>query len=340
MSCAFRGLTQEQNSLPFLIHHSSFPARYVIVGMMRVIPLGTSSGKPTVRRNVSALAVAREGEWLLFDCGEGTQTQIIRAGLNPSRLAAILITHLHGDHFNGLAGLLSTMGMDKRERELFLIGPVGIREYLDTLARLKILFVNYPLQVREIEKDELPQSTLTVIYETAEYVVSTCPLDHRIFALGYRVDEKPKPGRFNLERAQELGVPVGPLFRRLQLGQEVQLENGRIVQPAEVLGAERPGKSVTYCLDTRPCEASKALARDVDLLIHEATYTDELIAEAHNYGHSTAAQAANIAREANAKALLLTHFSTRYADVSPLFNEARAIFPETQMAQDLSEIEV
>jgi ribonuclease Z len=293
-----------------------------------------------VRRNVSALAVAREGEWLLFDCGEGTQTQIIRAGLNPSRLAAIFITHLHGDHFNGLAGLLSTMGMDKRERELFLIGPVGIREYLDTLARLKILFVNYPLQVREVEKNELPPDTPTPVYETAEYVVSTCPLDHRIFALGYRVDEKPKPGRFNLERAQELGVPVGPLFRRLQLGQEVQLENGKIVQPSEVLGTERPGKSVTYCLDTRPCQASKALARDVDLLIHEATYTEELLAEAHNYGHSTAAQAAGIAKAANAKGLLLTHFSTRYPDVAPLFNEARAIFPETQMAQDLSEIEV
>ncbi len=314
--------------------------RCVIVRKMRVIPLGTSSGKPTVKRNVSALAVAREGEWLLFDCGEGTQTQIIRAGLNPSKLVAIFITHLHGDHFNGLAGLLSTMGMDKRERELTLIAPVGVREYLNTLARLKILLVNYPLHLREIEKDELPANSLTPVYETAEYVVSTCPLDHRIFALGYRVDEKPKPGRFNLERARELGVPVGPLFRRLQTGQEVQLEDGRIVQPGDVLGPERPGKSVTYCLDTRPCQASKELARDVDLLIHEATYTEELTEEAQNYGHSTAAQAANIAKEANAKSLLLTHFSTRYADVSPLYNEARAIFAETQMAQDLNEIEV
>lgn len=331
---------RKQNPSRFIIHRSSFLARYGIVEMMRVIPLGTSSGKPTLRRNVSALAVAREGEWLLFDCGEGTQTQMIRAGLNPSKLAAIFITHLHGDHFNGLPGLLSTMGMDNRERELFLIAPLGIREYFDTLARLKILSVNYPLRLREIEKNELPPNAPTPVYEAAEYVVSSCPLDHRIFALGYRVDEKPKPGRFNLERARELGVPVGPLFSRLQSGQEVQLEDGRIVQPSDVLGAERPGKSVTYCLDTRPCQASKELARDVDLLIHEATYTEELTAEAHNYGHSTAAQAANIAKEANARSLLLTHFSTRYPDVSPLFNEARAIFPETQMAQDLSEIEV
>jgi ribonuclease Z len=307
---------------------------------MRVIPLGTSSGKPTIRRNVSALAVAREGEWLLFDCGEGTQTQIIRAGLNPNRLAAIFITHLHGDHFNGLPGLLSTMGMDRRERELTLIAPTGIREYLETLARLKILFINYPLQVREISDNELPENVLTATFETSEYVVSACPLNHRIFALGYRLDEKPKPGRFNLERAQELGVPVGPLFRKLQSGQAIQLGDGRIIHPSEVLGEPRFGKSVSYCLDTRPCQAAIELARDVDLLIHEATYTQDYTEEAKNYGHSTAAQAANIAKEANAKNLLLTHFSTRYPDVTPLFDEARLIFPETRMAQDLNEIVV
>jgi ribonuclease Z len=307
---------------------------------MRVIPLGTSSGKPTLRRNVSALAAAREGEWLLFDCGEGTQTQIIRAGLNPSRLAAIFITHLHGDHFNGLPGFLSTMGMDRRERELTLVAPTGIGEYLDTLERLKILFINYPLRLREFEKDELPANTLMQVYETAEYTVSTCPLDHRIFALGYRVDEKPKPGRFNLERARELGVPVGPLFRRLQAGEEVQLANGNLVHPSEVLGPQRLGKSLAYCLDTRPCEASKELARGVDLLIHEATYTQELVEEAKHYGHSTAAQAATVAQEAQAKRLLLTHFSTRYPDVTALLDEAQAIFPATETAQDLAEVEV
>jgi ribonuclease Z len=223
---------------------------------------------------------------------------------------------------------------------LTLIAPSGIREYLDTLARLKILFINYPLQVREFENDELPKNALTPVYETAEYVVSTCPLDHRIFALGYRVDEKPRPGRFHVERARELGVPVGPLFRRLQAGEEVQLANGNIVHPSEVLGPERPGKSVTYCLDTRPCQASEALARGVDLLIHEATYTQELAEEARHYGHSTAMQAATVAQEAKAKRLLLTHFSTRYPDVTPLLDEAQAIFPETQTAQDLVEVEV
>jgi ribonuclease Z len=307
---------------------------------MRVIPLGTSSGKPTLKRNVSALAMAREGEWLLFDCGEGTQTQIIRAGLSPNRLAAIFITHLHGDHFNGLPGLLSTMGMDGRERPLTLVGPPGIREYLDTLARLKVLWVNYPLDVQEYSRKDLPEDNLTVVFETSAYTVSTIALDHRIFALGYRMSEKPRPGKFNVEQAHELGVPTGPLFGRLQNGHAVTLPDGRVVRPEDVLGETRQGKSAVYCLDTRPCAASVELARDVDLLIHEATYTQDFTEEARHYGHSTAAQAAEIARAARARALLLTHFSSRFPDALPLLEEARGVFPQTMLAQDLIEVEV
>jgi ribonuclease Z len=303
---------------------------------MRVIPLGTSSGKPTMKRNVSALAVVREGEWLLFDCGEATQTQIARAGLSPSRLVAIFITHLHGDHFNGLAGLLSTMGLDRRAAGLTLIGPKGIREYLETLARLKILFVNYPLELRELGAADLP----AVVYETADYTVSARPLDHRIFAVGYRLEERSRPGRFNLERARELGIPEGPLFGRLQSGRDVELSDGRVIRPSDVLGPARRGKAVAYCTDTRPCAGSVELARDADLLIHEATYTSELAEEAREYGHSTAGQAARIAREAGARALLLTHYSTRYSDIRPLAEEARAIFPQTTLAEDLLELEV
>jgi ribonuclease Z len=303
---------------------------------MRIIPLGTSSGKPTLKRNVSALAVAREGEWLLFDCGEGTQTQITRAGLNPSRLAAIFITHLHGDHFNGLSGLLSTMGLDRRTRELTLVGPQGIREYLDTLARLKILFVNYPLEVKEYSS----MRELTVVYEAADYTVSAYPLDHRIFDIGYRIQERARAGRFNLEQAHALGIPKGPLFGRLQSGENVQLDDGRIIHPADVLGPPRSGKAIAYCTDTRPFAGSVELARDVDLLIHEATFTQELTEEAREYGHSTAAQAAAIARDSGARQLLITHFSTRYPDATPLLEEARTVFSNTIMAQDLIEVEV
>ncbi|MFL6213518.1 MAG: ribonuclease Z [Blastocatellia bacterium] len=303
---------------------------------MKVIPLGTSSGKPTLRRNVSATAVVRDGEWLLFDCGEGTQTQIARARLNPSRLVAIFITHLHGDHFNGLSGLLSTMGLDRRVRGLILVGPVGIREYLDTLARLKILYVNYPLEVREFAA----MKAVTPVYEASDYFVAARPLDHRIFTLGYRLEERDRPGRFDLERARALGIPEGPLYRKLQLGEDVQLSDGRIIHSSEVVGPPRPGKAIAYCTDTRPFAGTVELARGVDLIIHEATYTDDMAYEARDYGHSTAAQAAQIARDAEARRLLITHFSTRYADVAPLHEEARAVFPETLLAQDLMEIDV
>jgi len=303
---------------------------------MRVIPLGTSSGKPTLKRNVSALAVAREAEWLLFDCGEGTQTQVSRAGLSPNRLSAVFITHLHGDHFNGLAGLLSTMGLDRRTRELGLTGPRGIGEYLDMLERLRVAFLTYPVELREFSS--LPE--LAVVYETADYLVSALALDHRLFALGYRIDERPRPGRFNVEQARTLGVPEGPLWGKLQSGQDVRLDENRVVRSSDVVGPSRPGKSVAYCLDTRPCAMSVELARDVDLLIHEATYTEEFAAEAQQYGHSTAAQAARTARDAGARQLLITHFSTRYTDSTPLLQEARAIFPDTLVAEDLMEIEV
>ena len=330
---------------------------------MKLVPLGTSSGKPTLKRNVSAVAAVREGEWLLFDCGEGTQTQIARAGLHQSRLAAVFITHLHGDHFNGLPGLLSTMGLDRRSQALTLVGPRGIREYLEALTRLKILYLNYAVDLKELigpapEDGAVAASTRTAnpnvtrtrhaicgaelkrVFEAPEYTVSAALLDHRVEAVGYRVEEKPRPGRFDVDKALSLRVPEGPLFRRLQMGGDVTLDDGRVVHPEEVLGPPRAGKSVAYCTDTRPCVGAVTLARGVDLLIHEATFTEEMVGEAGVFGHSTAAQAASIARDAGARKLLLTHFSSRYPDPSPLLDEARSVFPETYLAQDLVEVEV
>lgn len=285
---------------------------------------------------MSALAVAREAEWLLFDCGEGAQVQIARAGLSPSRLSAVFITHLHGDHFNGLPGLLSTMGLDRRTRNLSLTGPTGIRDYLDLLERLRVVFFTYPIDLSEF--NSVPN--LTVVFDTSEYTVSALALDHRLFALGYRIDERPKPGRFNVDKARSLGVPEGPLWGRLQSGESVSLHDGKVVHSLDVVGPPRPGKSIAYCLDTRPCPMSVLLARDVDLLIHEATYTEEFAVEAQTYGHSTAAQAARTARDAGAHRLLITHFSSRYPDSSPLLQEARAVFPDTIVAEDLVEIEI
>jgi ribonuclease Z len=343
---------------------------------MKVVTLGTSSGKPTLRRNVSAVAVVREGEWLLFDCGEATQTQIARAGLHPGRLAGIFITHLHGDHLNGLPGLLATMSLDRRARALTLVGPAGIADYLRTLRQLRTLYYEYALDVTELYVDRSPHASFArsegaapvtdrssgvagkegapeqlavrklmgadpaVVFEAAHYNVSAAPLDHRVQAFGYRLDEHPRPGRFNLAEARRIGIPEGPLFRSLQMGEKVVLADGRVVYPEEVLGPSRPGVSIVYCTDTRPCDAAVKLARGADLLIHEATFLNEQSREAREFGHSTAAQAAGTARAAGVRRLLLTHFSARYPDVAPLLEEARQIFAETAAAEDLIDIDV
>ena len=314
---------------------------------MKVIPLGTSSGKPTLTRHLSALALVREGEWLLFDCGEATQFQMMRAGLHPSRLSAVFITHLHGDHINGLAGLLSSMALDRRERGLVVVGPPGLRQLIDTLQRLKILFVTYDLEIREFGSGSfgepshgIPKTGPLPSYEASDYTVSCLPLDHRIFALGYRYEERPRPGRFDVDRARKLGIPEGPLFGRLQAGHAVTLPDGRTVAPSDVLGPQRSGLKVAYCTDTRDCAASRVLGRDVDLLIHEATYTSELAAEATQNGHSTAAQAAAVARDAHAAHLLITHFSPRYPDVGLLLEEATRVFLATTAAEELVSISV
>ncbi|NOT61576.1 MAG: ribonuclease Z [Acidobacteria bacterium] len=307
---------------------------------MKIIPLGTSSGKPTLRRNVSATAVTAEGEWWLFDCGEGTQMQIVRAGLSMHRLAGIFITHLHGDHFNGLAGLLSTMALDKRVAPLTLVCPPGVNEYLTLLAKLKILWVNYDLTVREFGKGYFAQRAFETAWESDQFVITTRPLDHRIFALGYRLQEKDRPGKFDLEKAKALGIPSGPLYGKLQRGESVTLADGRTIHSSEIVGSPRPGKAVSYCLDTRPCENAIALGADADWLIYEATFTKDLPEEAQQFGHSTAEQAAQVAIAARAKNLLITHFSSRFPDARVLLQEAREVFPATVMAEDLMEIEL
>jgi ribonuclease Z len=307
---------------------------------LKIIPLGTSSGKPTLQRNVSATAVVAEGEWWLFDCGEGTQMQIVRAGLSFHRLAGVFITHLHGDHFNGLAGLLSTMALDKRERALVVVGPPGLGEYLDLLRRLKILWTNYPVVTRECAKQDFAQAAQLEVYNSERFFIVTRPLQHRIFALGYRVQEKDRLGRFDVARAQELGIPSGPLYGRLQRGESVTLADGRVIEASAVVGPPRPGAAVAYVLDTRPCENAVLLAREADWLIHEATFTEDLRDEAEQYGHSTAQQAARTALEAGARRLLITHFSSRYPDAMPLLHEARELFPATVQARDLMEIEI
>ena len=300
--------------------------------MFHVTVLGSGASLPTLQRHTTSVAVQRGGDLYLLDCGEGTQLQWRRAGLRFSKLRAICISHLHGDHVNGVVGLLQTLSLNGREQELELFGPPGLRGLIDAARTHVGLRIGYPLQVHEREGG--------VLVERAEYRVECGLLDHGLTTLGFRLHELPRPGRFDVDTARRLGVPEGPMFGRLQRGESIALDDGTVVKPEQVLGEPRAGSTIAYCVDTRPCDGAVTLGRDADLFVCDATFTEELIVEARRRGHSTARQAAEMAARAGARRLLLIHVSARYHDPRVLLQEARATFPQVEVAHDLMEIQV
>lgn len=296
-----------------------------------IIPLGTVSAVPTGDRHLSALAVERKGRVLLFDCGEGTQYRLMDAGLSRTRIDAIFITHLHGDHCYGLPGLLSTLALQQRTDPVTLVVPTGGRAMLAAMPGIALDDLPFPLGITELGAD----LTAATVYETDELTVEARPLDHRDFAMGYRLQERTRPGRFHPERARELGVPEGPAFGRLKDGEPVATDDSTTVRPEQVLGPPRPGVSMAYVTDTRPCDGGRALADGADLLYHDATFADALHDRAVETGHSTAREAAEVAREAEVGRLLLGHVSARYDDPTPLAVEATAVFPDASVAEEL-----
>ncbi|HVL49020.1 MAG TPA: ribonuclease Z [Candidatus Thermoplasmatota archaeon] len=295
---------------------------------MEIVFLGTGGSWPTVERNVAAVAVKRGSEVLLFDCGEGTQRQFQRSRLSYMQVRAIFITHLHADHFLGVTGLVQTMRLNERREPLDIYGPPGTKDLMTMLLSIGKSRGQFKITITDVKGGaEIP-------FEG--YTVTTREVRHSIYALGYALAEENRPGRFNKPRALELGVPEGRAFGQLQRGESVTLPDGRVVRPEDVLGPERRGRKVAYTGDCVPCEGTVDLAKDADVLIHESTYASDF-ADANTYGHSTAAQAAFIARTANAKRLFLTHISPRYTDARPLVEEARRVFPESYEARDLLE---
>ena len=301
--------------------------------------LGTSAGVPTRKRNVSsvALQLPQRGELWLFDCGEGTQHQLLRSDLNLSQLTRVFITHMHGDHVYGLMGLLATCGMAGAGRPLTLYGPRGLEQLVRETSRLTQLHTSYPLEIRTVEGG--------AVFEDDEYTVTSAPLKHRLPAFGYRVTEKDRPGHFDVERARAEGIPAGPLYGRLKRGERVTLPDGRAFDGADFCGPAIRGRSVVYCTDTIYCRSAVELARGADLLIHEATFAEADERLAVRSTHSTTEMAARVAREAGVRLLLITHFSPRYFpgnDISPddLLREARDAFPATEMAHDFLSVEV
>jgi ribonuclease Z len=299
--------------------------------ILRVIPLGTSAGRPTLARGASALAIQVDEGWVLCDCGEGAQLAAQRAGLSLMRLQAVLITHLHGDHFNGLPGLLGTLSLEGRERPLLVAGPAGIRALLEALARAGSMGVNFPVPIAELSG----AGGALAWPEGAEgsFLLSCGPLSHRVPTYGYRVSLPDRPGHLDVAAAVARGVPPGPLMRELKEGRVVLLPDGRRVQPEGLVGPTQRGRSVAYTLDTVPCDGAAELGRGADLLVHEATYEHARAELARQRSHSTAVEAARIAAQAGAAQLLLTHFSPS-VEGERLADEAREAFPRVAAAAD------
>lgn len=295
--------------------------------------LGTGSGKPMPHRGVSSLTLFREGELFMFDCGEGSQIKLSESSLRPGALEAIFLSHFHGDHVNGLPGLIGSLTLNQRDRPLDVVGPVGLEQWFECLRELNILWPNFKLRIHEIDSPG-------VVYRHDDFVVEARPLRHRVDTWGYALREEDRPGRFDVEAAREVGVPSGPKFGRLQNGHAVELEDGQTVEPEQVLGSPRPGFKFAYCSDTQPCDETVQLAEDADVLVHESTYPAGEEALAHRRGHSTAADAARCAADAGAHRLFLTHISQRYTRLERFREAAREIFPQTDVARDLREVEL
>ena len=300
--------------------------------MLSVTFLGTGAATPTIDRNVASLSVQREGEMILFDCGEGTRRQMMRYGVGFS-FTEVFFTHYHADHMLGITGLLRTMGLQDRTAPVTLYGPKGAGRVLNAAVNLGIERNKFPVEVVELRAgDRLSRG---------EYDLVVFQTEHRADTVGYALAEHVRLGRFNPERARELGVPEGPLWGRLHKGETVTLDDGRTVAPADLVGQPRRGRTLVYSGDTRPSLLVMEAARGADLLVHEATFGGEEAERARETGHSTAAEAARVAADAGVRRLVLTHISPRYTrDAPELLAEAQAVFPETIIARDGMTIDV
>jgi ribonuclease Z len=292
--------------------------------------LGTSGSAPTAGRGAPALLVRRGGDRLLFDCGEGTQRQLMRSVVGLPDLEQIFVTHFHADHYLGLPGMLKTFSLRQREVPLTIYGPPGLRELF---ASLKRVFgrLTYPVEMIEVRAGEA--------LERDGYRILVFPVHHGVSAVGYAVVEEPRPGRFDVDAADALGVPNGPERGALQRGESITLDDGRVLTPDAVLGAPRRGRRIVMPGDTAPAEAVQLLSEGADVLVHEATFGEDERERAGETLHSTAVQAAEIARDAKVRLLALTHVSTRYFGPE-LGDEARTVFPETVVPRDFDVIEI
>lgn len=305
---------------------------------MELIFLGTGAGVPSKGRNVTSLALMmlneRNAIWL-FDCGEATQHQILYSQVKLSKVEKIFITHMHGDHIFGLPGLLSSRSFQGGESELVVYGPAGIKDYIETSLMLSGTHLSYPLRIEELAFDG-------TVYQDKEIKVGCMELDHGISSFGFRIEESDKQGALDAEQLIRKGIKPGPLFKQLKDGEKITLPSGETLDGKDYIGPVQKGKVIAIFGDTRSFKREEELAKNADLIVHEATFEAEKREMARAYMHSTTKEAATLAKNANVKRLIITHISSRYDKETSeqLVNEAREIFPETEIASDLATFEI
>jgi ribonuclease Z len=302
---------------------------------LEVFILGTGGMMPLPGRALTSVLVRREGELFLFDCGEGTQVSLKKLNLRWKKISVILISHTHADHVTGIPGMLMLTAQVDRTDPLYIIGPPKIKEYIHASRSILDMYINYEIIVKEVTGSG-------VVYTGSGYRIGAFPLKHSKLCVGYTLEEEPRPGVFFPDKADSLGVPRGPLWSRLQAGKTVRLADGRSVHPQDVMGPRREGTKLCFVTDTLPVPAIAENAAGSDLFICEGMFAEDLAQSAREKKHLTAAQAAILAKQACVKRLALIHYSPRYTDkdLKLLLKEARAVFPESYLTQDLQSIRV
>jgi len=298
---------------------------------MKLVFLGTSGAQPTTERALSCICLEKNGEILMFDAGEGAQISYIKSGLGWNKKMKIFVTHLHGDHCIGILGLLQTMTLQNRTEAIEIYGPDGIEEFIAANIKVLKFGLSFPVMITAVKEE--------TIVDEKTYIVNACEAEHSILAYSYVFQEKDRPGRFHPDKAKEIGVPEGELWHKLQTGHEVKVGN-KIVKPSDVLGEKRPGKKIGISGDTRPTKKLEDFFKNCDYLVFDSTYIHDLKDKAIETFHTTAKEAAQLAKNANVSNLILTHFSARYKDELELAEEAKKIHGSVIAAKDLLEIKL
>lgn len=301
---------------------------------MIIVPLGVASATPTATRHLPSVAVWREGDVHLFDCGENTQMRMLQAGLKRSRIQNIFISHFDVDHFSGIIGLLATLQLQRRDTPLNMVGPEGLQEFVEWNLKFAKIDLNFEINFVELAEDIESERVI----DEDEYYVEARPLNHTKFCLGYRLQEKDRPGKVDAEKAEKMGITEDAQYKALKAGEDVELEDGTIIKSYDIVGHPRPGDSFAYITDTKYCPNAVKLAMNTNILYHEATFSESLADKAAETGHSTSVDAARVANESQTKLLVISHFSARYTNPFILLREARDKFFPAWLATELRPI--